>query len=76
MQLGIIRALLIVGADGKVEGCTLDNATNSETLPAPACRVLEDAVFETIRRYRVFGLLAWTEEKARWVRWAAAWPAP
>jgi DNA polymerase III delta subunit len=38
-------------------------------------RALEDAVFDTIRRYRVFGLLAWTEEKARWVRWAAAWPA-
>ena len=45
-EQGIIRALLIVGADGKVERCTLDNATNSETLPAPACRVLEDAVFE------------------------------
>lgn len=38
-------------------------------------RALEDAVFETIRRHRVFGLLSWTEEKARWVRWAAAWPA-
>jgi DNA polymerase-3 subunit delta len=38
-------------------------------------RALEDAVFETIRRHRVFGLLSWTEERARWVRWAAAWPA-
>ena len=37
-------------------------------------RALDDAVFETIRRNRVFGLLAWTEEKARWVRWAAHWP--
>jgi DNA polymerase III subunit delta len=36
-------------------------------------RALDDAVFETIRRHRVFGLLAWSEEKARWVRWAAAW---
>jgi DNA polymerase III subunit delta len=36
-------------------------------------RALDDAVFETIRRHRVFGLLSWTEEKARWVRWAAAW---
>ena len=36
-------------------------------------RALEDAVFETIRRNRVFGLLSWTEEKSRWVRWAAGW---
>jgi DNA polymerase-3 subunit delta len=38
-------------------------------------RALDDAVFETIRRNRVFGLLPWSEEKARWVRWASAWPA-
>lgn len=38
-------------------------------------RALDDAVFETIRRARVFGLLSWGEEKARWVRWAPAWPA-
>jgi hypothetical protein len=45
-EQAIIRALLIVGADGKVERCTLDNATNSDALPAPACRALEDAIFE------------------------------
>ncbi len=45
-EQGIIRALLIVGADGRVERCTLDNATNSETLPAPACRALRETVFE------------------------------
>jgi DNA polymerase III subunit delta len=38
-------------------------------------RALDNAVFETIRRSRVFGLLPWSEEKARWVRWASAWPA-
>ncbi len=38
-------------------------------------RALDDAVYETIRRVRVFGLLGWTEEKTRWVRWAARWPA-
>jgi DNA polymerase-3 subunit delta len=38
-------------------------------------RALDDAVFETIRRARVFGLLPWSEEKARWVRWASSWPA-
>jgi DNA polymerase-3 subunit delta len=38
-------------------------------------RALDDAVFETIRRNRIFGLLPWSEEKARWVRWASAWPA-
>ena len=38
-------------------------------------RALDDAVFDTIRRLRVFGLLSWTEEKSRWVRWAAAWNA-
>ena len=36
-------------------------------------RALDDAVFETIRRHRVFGLLSWSEEKSRWVRWAADW---
>ncbi len=38
-------------------------------------RALDDAVFEVIRRHRVFGLLSWGEEKARWVRWASRWPA-
>lgn len=38
-------------------------------------RALDDAVFETIRRIRVFGLLSWGEEKGRWVRWAASWTA-
>jgi DNA polymerase-3 subunit delta len=38
-------------------------------------RALDDAVFEVIRRHRVFGLLSWGEEKARWVRWATRWPA-
>jgi hypothetical protein len=38
-------------------------------------RALEDAVFESIRRNRVFGLLPWNEEKGRWVRWASSWPA-
>jgi DNA polymerase-3 subunit delta len=38
-------------------------------------RALEDAVFELIRRNRVFGLLSWGEEKGRWVRWAPHWPA-
>ena len=38
-------------------------------------RALDDAVFEAIRRSRVYGLLSWGEEKARWVRWAARWPA-
>ncbi|HUF36650.1 MAG TPA: DNA polymerase III subunit delta [Gemmatimonadales bacterium] len=39
-------------------------------------RALDDAVLEAIRRNRVFGLLPWTEEKSRWARWAASWPAP
>jgi DNA polymerase III subunit delta len=38
-------------------------------------KALDDAVFGVIRRIRVFGLLGWTEEKARWLRWAPAWPA-
>jgi DNA polymerase-3 subunit delta len=38
-------------------------------------RALDDAVFESIRRNRVFGLLSWSEEKGRWIRWAARWPA-
>ena len=38
-------------------------------------RALDDAVFEAIRRSRVYGLLSWGEEKTRWVRWAGRWPA-
>jgi DNA polymerase-3 subunit delta len=38
-------------------------------------RALDDAVFETMRRVRVFGLLPWSEERGRWVRWASSWPA-
>jgi DNA polymerase-3 subunit delta len=38
-------------------------------------RALDDAVFELIRRARVYGLLSWGEEKTRWVRWASRWPA-
>jgi DNA polymerase-3 subunit delta len=38
-------------------------------------RALDDAVFRAIQRCRVFGLLSWSEEKARWIRWAPKWPA-
>jgi DNA polymerase-3 subunit delta len=38
-------------------------------------RALDDAVFEAIRRARVYGLLPWGEEKGRWLRWAPDWPA-
>jgi DNA polymerase-3 subunit delta len=38
-------------------------------------RALDDAVFRTIQRCRVFGLLSWSEEKSRWIRWAPRWPA-
>jgi hypothetical protein len=38
-------------------------------------RALDDAVFETLRRNRVYGLLSWGEEKGRWVRWSGNWPA-
>ncbi|HWB41192.1 MAG TPA: DNA polymerase III subunit delta [Gemmatimonadales bacterium] len=38
-------------------------------------RALDEVVFGAIKRNRVFGLLGWGEEKARWLRWAPAWPA-
>jgi DNA polymerase-3 subunit delta len=38
-------------------------------------KALDDAVFSVIRRSRVFGLLGWSEEKSRWLRWAPTWPA-
>lgn len=38
-------------------------------------RALDEAVFRTIQRCRVFGLLSWSEEKTRWIRWAPGWPA-
>ena len=38
-------------------------------------KALDDAVFGVIRRNRVFGLLNWSEEKGRWLRWAPGWPA-
>ncbi len=38
-------------------------------------KALDDAVYEVIRRNRVYGLLSWGEEKGRWLRWAPSWPA-
>jgi DNA polymerase III subunit delta len=38
-------------------------------------KALDDAVFGVIQRNRVFGLLSWRDEKARWLRWAPEWPA-
>jgi DNA polymerase-3 subunit delta len=38
-------------------------------------RALDDAVFRAIQRCRVFGLLSWSEEKTRWIRWGPRWPA-
>jgi DNA polymerase-3 subunit delta len=38
-------------------------------------KALDDAIFGVIRRTRVFGLLSWSEEKGRWLRWAPSWPA-
>jgi DNA polymerase-3 subunit delta len=38
-------------------------------------RALDDAVFRAIQRCRVFGLLSWSEEKSRWIRWGPRWPA-
>jgi DNA polymerase-3 subunit delta len=37
-------------------------------------RALEDAVFKLLLRLRVFGLLSYREESARWARWAPRWP--
>jgi DNA polymerase III subunit delta len=38
-------------------------------------RALDEAVYQAIRRNGIRGLLAWGEEKSRWLRWAQAWPA-
>ncbi len=38
-------------------------------------KALDEAVFRSIQRCRVFGLLSWSEEKSRWIRWAPTWPA-
>jgi hypothetical protein len=38
-------------------------------------RALDDAVYQAIRRNGVRGLLAWGEEKSRWLRWAPSWTA-
>lgn len=37
-------------------------------------KALDDAMFNVIRRTRVYGLMSWGEEKGRWLRWAPAWP--
>jgi DNA polymerase III delta subunit len=38
-------------------------------------KALDDAIFGVIKRNRVFGLLNWSEEKGRWLRWVPGWPA-
>ncbi len=35
---------------------------------------LEKRMFETLLRSRVYGLMSYREESARWARWAARWP--
>lgn len=45
-EQAIVRALLLIDEKGGVDRCDLTNATNSEALPAEACRALDDAVFE------------------------------
>lgn len=35
---------------------------------------LEKRMFETLLRFRVYGLMSYREESARWARWAARWP--
>jgi DNA polymerase-3 subunit delta len=37
---------------------------------------LQDAIFKTLLRTRVFGLPDYKKESARWAGWAAAWPMP
>lgn len=36
---------------------------------------LNDAAFKTLLKSRVFGLLSYKDEAARWARWAPRWPA-
>jgi DNA polymerase III subunit delta len=36
---------------------------------------LEKRMFETLLRLRVYGLMSYSEESARWVKWAGRWPA-
>jgi DNA polymerase-3 subunit delta len=38
-------------------------------------RALEETIFRTLLRLRLFGLMSYREESARWCRWAAEWPA-
>lgn len=36
-------------------------------------RALDDVIFKTLLRNRVFGLLSYKEEAPRWARWAGTW---
>jgi DNA polymerase III subunit delta len=36
---------------------------------------LEKRMFETLLRHRIYGLMSYREESARWVKWAARWQA-
>jgi hypothetical protein len=38
--------------------------------------VLTNAMFEAIKRSRLFGLPDWRHEAAAWSRWAESWPLP
>lgn len=48
-EQGIMRMRVIVGADGKVEGCTILKATNTTRLESPACEVMKRATFDPAR---------------------------
>lgn len=53
-------------------GVALTRTHYDRQLRGPA---LEKRMFETLLRLRLFGLMSYREESARWARWAARWPA-
>ena len=54
-------------------GVALARSYHDRQVRGPA---LEKRLFETLLRLRVYGLMSYREESARWAKWAANWPAP
>jgi TonB family protein len=48
-EQGIMRMRVIVADNGRVESCTIINATKTDRLESPACAVMQRATFEPAR---------------------------
>ena len=71
-QSGVSGVKLVTTLGTTLIGLTIARSHYERKLRGPA---LERAIFESIKRIRVYGLGDWKEEARKWSRWAERWTA-